>query len=608
MSEQIQAKDFVVTARKWRPQSFADVVGQQHISNTLKNAIKNNRVHHAYLFCGPRGVGKTTTARILSRAVNCLNPVDFEPCNECENCKNILNGQSMDVIEIDGASNNSVDDIRKLRENAKYAPSGSKYKMYIIDEVHMLSTSAFNALLKTLEEPPPHLMFVFATTEAHKVPATIISRCQKFDFRRMEIDSIVNRLKFIAENEGITADEESLITVAKKGDGSMRDSQSIFDQVVAFCGKDIRYKDMADALNLIDEDFYFRISDSILNHDLADMFEIAAGVVNRGYDLKEALHGLIEFFRNILTIKVTGETKLIETSEAYLQKYRETAGSYTKEDLIRFINFVTQAELNLKFAPQPKIKFEMTLVQLASMDSVSQISTLIAELQDLKAQLASGNMPVIAAEEKKKSNVISDNQEAAYTAKPVAISQMGTQEETPTIVSINDNSQKALESHWQEFLDKRCSAELAIAKQCKAKFYDGEVLLFSTQSFQKMVLESKKNELSNVATEFFGTPVKIMAGDENSVEKKSIADLVSALPKKAEIKEEISSIMEEKKEPANDRDEFAAALKRQEESAKFEDTSHKSEHSTIATTKEEIENLHPVERAIVEIFGAREVR
>ncbi len=608
MSEQIQAKDFVVTARKWRPQSFFDVVGQQHISNTLKNAIKNNRVHHAYLFCGPRGVGKTTTARILSRAVNCLNPVDFEPCNECENCHNILNGQSMDVIEIDGASNNSVDDIRKLRENAKYAPSGSKYKMYIIDEVHMLSTSAFNALLKTLEEPPPHLMFVFATTEAHKVPATIISRCQKFDFRRMEIDSIVNRLKFIADNEGISVDEESLITVAKKGDGSMRDSQSIFDQVVAFCGKDIRYKDMADALNLIDEDFYFRISDSMLKNDLADMFEIAAGVVNRGYDLKEALHGLIEFFRNLLTIKVTGETKLIETSEAYLQRYREAVDSYTKEDLIRFINFVTQAELNLKFAPQPKIKFEMTLVQLAAMDSVTQVSTLIAELQDLKFKLASGNIPVMQAEEKKKTDVIADKPEQQYKAEPTA--QQQSAQQTPAVEKkqIGSNDKNALETNWQNFLEEKCTGELSIAKQCKAKFFDGEVLLFSTQTFQKAVLDSKKETLSQIASQYFGKPVKIMPGEEEKTEKKSIADIVSALPKKAELQEEVAAVNAESKEPSNDRDEFAAALKRQEESAKFEDTSHSTEHKTVVSSQEDIENLHPVEKAIVKIFNAREIR
>ncbi len=607
MSEQIQAKDFVVTARKWRPQSFSDVVGQQHISNTLKNAIKNNRVHHAYLFCGPRGVGKTTTARILSRAVNCLNPVDNEPCNECENCINILNGQSMDVIEIDGASNNSVDDIRKLRENAKYAPSGSKYKMYIIDEVHMLSTSAFNALLKTLEEPPPHLIFVFATTEAHKVPATIISRCQKFDFRRMEIDSIVNRLKFIADSEGISVDDESLITVAKKGDGSMRDSQSIFDQVVAFCGKDIRYKDMADALNLIDEDFYFRISNSMLKHDLADMFDIANGVVNRGYDLKEALHGLIDFFRNILTIKVTGETKLIETSEAYLQQYRETADSYTKEDLIRYINFVTQAELNLRFAPQPKIKFEMTLVQLASMDSVTQISTLIAELQDLRAKMASGNIPNIAEDEKKKSDIASETHEAQYSA-PLVKKEVAAKQSVSSTQSINDNSKSTLESNWDAFLETKCLSELAIAKQCKAKFFDGEVLLFATQTFQRSILGSKKEELSKVASEYFGKQVKILPGEEEKLEKKTIADLVSALPTKAELKEEITSFLSESKEPSNDRDEFAAALKRQEESAQFEDSPKKHENVTVITSKEDLANLHPVERTIIEEFGAREVR
>ena len=229
---------YLVTARKWRPQKFSEVVGQEHITSTLKNAIKSNRIAHAYLFTGPRGVGKTTTARILAKSLNCTNPIDAEPCNECEMCKEILGGQSMDIIEIDGASNRGIDEIRTLRESVKYAPTHGKYKIYIIDEVHMLTKESFNAFLKTLEEPPEHTVFIFATTDVHKVPATIISRCQRFDFRRIQLDTIKETLSGIAAAEKIEIDDKTLTIIAKKADGALRDAESFFDQVVSLCEGD----------------------------------------------------------------------------------------------------------------------------------------------------------------------------------------------------------------------------------------------------------------------------------------------------------------------------------------------------------------------------------
>lgn len=401
------SEDFIVTARKWRPQKYKDVVGQEHITQTLQNSIKAGRVHHANLFCGPRGVGKTTTARIHARALNCLNLQDFEPCNECESCLSILRNTSMDVIEIDGASNNSVEDVRKLRDSAKYPPSVGKYKMFIIDEVHMLSTSAFNALLKILEEPPKHLIFVFATTESHKVPATIISRCQRFDFRRMEIENIVSQLKYISEQEGITIDETSLVTIAKKGDGSMRDSQSIFDRAIAFCGKEVSFQVLAESLHLIDQEFYFKIGSQIKNKQIGELFLSLNEVISKGYDLIECLRGLIEYYRNILAIKETGNAKLIDTTESYLQRYKKEAEDLPLGDLLRYINYLMNTEKELKFASQPRIKFELALIQLASMNSVMGIEMLISELKEIKqisleVSEVSGNKEISNQNEKKK--------------------------------------------------------------------------------------------------------------------------------------------------------------------------------------------------------------
>ena len=387
MSEAITSTEFLVTARKFRPTKFSDVVGQEHISRTLKNAISGGRIHHAYLFCGPRGVGKTTSARIYAKAVNCLNPVEGEPCNECSSCKAILDSRSMDVIEIDGASNNSVDDIRKLRENSKYPPSVGKYKIYIIDEVHMLSTSAFNALLKTLEEPPPHLLFVFATTESHKVPATIISRCQRFDFRRMEIKDIVSQLAFIAEKEGVIIDEESMVAIAKKADGSMRDSQSIFDQVIAFCGKNVTYKDMSSALHLVDEEFFFEISSAVINKDHKKMLSIAHDVNERGYDMRETLQGLLEHYRNLITVKITGTTDLLQSSQAFKENYKNEAEKFSQNDLLRLMSLTSNYDKDLRHTSQPSIKFELALLQMASLDPVKNISELLTAVGEIKKKV-----------------------------------------------------------------------------------------------------------------------------------------------------------------------------------------------------------------------------
>lgn len=393
MENQETNKEFLVTARKWRPLNFCDVVGQEHITTTLQNAVKSGHIHHAYLFSGCRGVGKTTTARILARSINCLHPKEnAEPCNECESCRAIIEGRSLDVIEIDGASNNSVDDIRKLRDSARYLPVNGKYKMYIIDEVHMLSTSAFNALLKTLEEPPAHLLFVFATTEPHKVLPTILSRCQRFEFKRMEIEDIVRQLRTISDKEGVNISDDCLVTIAKKGDGSMRDSQSIYDQVIAFCGKDVDYTKMADALHLVDQEFFFRIVDDVRQKNLTDIFVLTKEILNKGYDLQECMEGLVEHLRNLTAVKVTNSTDLVETSADMFARYREVAEAFSQQDFLRMLTFASNAANALRMAPQPRIKFETTLLQMAAMDSTLEISKLLGEIAVLKKQIASGEI------------------------------------------------------------------------------------------------------------------------------------------------------------------------------------------------------------------------
>ncbi len=387
----IREESFLVTARKWRPQNFSDVVGQEHITNTLINAINTNRIHHAYLFCGPRGVGKTTTARILARAINCLSPIEAEPCNKCSNCISILENKLLDVIEIDGASNNSVDDVRKLRENARYAPSTGKYKMYIIDEVHMLSNAAFNALLKILEEPPSHLIFVFATTEPHKVLPTITSRCQRYDFKRMELSDIINQLKYISSKEGVLIDEESLMIIAKKGDGSMRDSQSIFDQILAFCGKEITIDKVSDALHLVDFDLFFQLNTIIKSNDLKGLFELTESIQTNGYDYGEIISGLIEFYRNIVALKSTSNTKVVELSSEQIIRLNEELNDFSIDDLINIINNLVKLEQNIKNASQPKIKFELSMMQLCAMARIPDINNLIDLLKRISENPALNN-------------------------------------------------------------------------------------------------------------------------------------------------------------------------------------------------------------------------
>jgi DNA polymerase-3 subunit gamma/tau len=388
--------NFVVTARKWRPKRFEDVVGQGHITSTLKNAIKEKRIAHAYLFTGPRGVGKTTTARILAKTLNCENSKNSEPCNECEMCKSIQNSQLIDIIEIDGASNRGIDEIRSLRDSVKYAPTRGKYKVYIIDEVHMLTKESFNAFLKTLEEPPEHIIFIFATTDVHKVPLTIISRCQRYDFRRIQLDKIKETLKMIADEEKIAIDDKTLTIIAKKADGALRDAESYFDQVVAFSKGKIDSELVSQMLNLIDEEIYFAISDAVLEKDYKVVFQTSEKIYENGWDFGDFVDGLVEHFRNILSVVITNSTNAIETADIYKTRFLEYKDKFSESDILRLLNFLNKSQQELRFSQNQKLKIEIILSHLIALESSKSISELISEVNSGNPESDKLNEPTTA--------------------------------------------------------------------------------------------------------------------------------------------------------------------------------------------------------------------
>jgi len=389
---------YLVAARKYRPALFKEVVAQQHVTDTLKNALKLDRLAHAYLFSGPRGVGKTTTARILAKAINCETPREeredaSEPCRECDSCQSFEAGRSLNVFEMDAASNNKVDDIRELRETVRIPPQGSTKKVYILDEVHMLSTQAFNALLKTLEEPPPHALFIFATTEPHKVLPTILSRCQRFDFRRIPVPRIVDHLRRICENEGIEADEESLMLLARKGDGALRDALSAFDQAISLCGTTLEYGDLTQALGVVDQDLFFRLTDHVAHQDTAGVLKLVNHIVRSGYDLQEFLGSLAEHVRNLLVARSLGDDALEEVASSTRQRYAREAERFGEADLLRLLTIAGDAEDDVKSSSQPRLKLEMALLKMAQMRRAADLKQVLQKIDRLEQLVEDGDLP-----------------------------------------------------------------------------------------------------------------------------------------------------------------------------------------------------------------------
>jgi DNA polymerase III subunit gamma/tau len=366
---------FIVSARKYRPQTFDTVVGQEHITTTLKNAIKNHQLAHAFLFCGPRGVGKTTCARILAKTINCENPSpDGEACNQCRSCKSFNEGTSLNIHELDAASNNSVDDIRSLVEQVRFAPQAGKYKVYIIDEVHMLSQSAFNAFLKTLEEPPPYAIFILATTEKHKILPTILSRCQIFDFKRITLQDTVDHLQGIANKEHIKTQETALQLIAQKSEGCMRDALSILDKIVSFTNAEVTYENTIEHLNILDADYYFKLIDCMLNQDLAGAMLLYDDIDKKGFEGDMVLNGFQEFIRNLLICKDERVAGLLEVVESFKQRYTETAKRTEAGYLVSALNILNEAEINYRAARNKRLHVELALIKLCYLKQALEIT------------------------------------------------------------------------------------------------------------------------------------------------------------------------------------------------------------------------------------------
>ena len=401
---------YLVFARKWRPLTFDDVVGQEHITGTLKKAIEKKRIAHAYIFSGTRGVGKTTTARILARALNCEQGPTTTPCGTCDSCKGILGGSSFDVLEIDGASNNSVDDIRELRDNVGYSSMGGKYRIFVIDEVHMLTKNAFNALLKTLEEPPPNVIFIFATTEPQKIPATIHSRCQRYDFRRIVPEQILERLERICNEEKVAFEKAALMLIARKADGSMRDALSLLDQVCSYCPEKLAENEVRLVLGLVGLEVYERIMDAVAAKTPGPALAAVQEVLYQGYDLHEFVLGFEEHVRNLLFSRISGalESAGVAVEPAVIAQLKNSSLRFSEGDLLRMMEIVRKSENDLKWSALPRFAVEIMLLKLVYLDSTLSLEQLIAMVG--KDDGGAGGLPRAAAaapDEKKKIDLAS---------------------------------------------------------------------------------------------------------------------------------------------------------------------------------------------------------
>src|SRR5262245_7845681 len=477
---------YQVIARKFRPQVFEDVVGQKPIVQTLQNAIQMDRIGHAYLFSGPRGVGKTTTARILAKGLNCVQGPTITPCNACPSCQEIASGRSIDVFEIDAASNTGVDNIRELRESAKYAAARSRYKIFIIDEVHMLSTSAFNALLKILEEPPPHVVFIMATTERHKVPATILSRCQQFIFRSISSAEIQSHLRQIADREGIKINDRALSYVVKAAEGSMRDAQSLLDQIISFSGQEVADDDVRDVLGFIPNEILDRTLDAVAARDSKVLLEMVGIVIDQGFNIQQYVPEFIARIRDLLVLKFDLAEKVLATAEEK-RILTERASAFSEQDLIRIFDMLLRLESELRWTSQARFHLEVGFIKLAKIGHVRDIEEV---LREVKGGIGEGE----SKPEQKNSPSLSRNQ--PYREAP--------QSTSPESVTFQDTFNRLVE-------DKASTSAVYVQKAERIERVGDLVQIVLTNLTQLAMLQSKEHKtvLDSVASELVGKAVSV---------------------------------------------------------------------------------------------------
>jgi DNA polymerase III subunit gamma/tau len=506
---------YQVLARKWRPQVFEDVIGQEHVAQTLMNAIKSGRLAHAYLFSGPRGVGKTSVARIFAKAINCDQGEPGVPCNQCRSCMEITEGSSVDVQEIDGASNRGIDEIRELRESIKYMPSSSRYRIYVIDEVHMLTLPAFNALLKTLEEPPAHVKFIFATTEAHKVPVTILSRCQRYDFKRIPSADIVGHLKRIATEEGIDITPSGLGIIAREAEGSMRDAQSLMDQVISFSGKTVRDKDITDILGIIDRDIIFASSAAIIEGAPDRCLEIVEKIYNYGYDIKEFYRALMEQFRDLLVRVIAPQHGLIDLSEEDRDEIERQAQLAGKEKLRLLLDFLINREEDLRYTSHPRLVLETTMVKLCGLGDVLSFEELLKRVAALEERLTGPAGPGPRAGDAEGAGPLRDPG-AGWAPR-------GPKTPAPRTPRSHEDGQ---EKGWEDFLgflSTRNKAAHSILKEWRliALNADGLEVESRTQSFSSRYFDDPERfqQLTACCREFFNRDMKVTIRGRTSPSK-----------------------------------------------------------------------------------------